>query len=253
MTPALELRQLHKRLGGTEILRGIDLQVMPGQRLALVGPNGAGKSTLFHVISGKWAPSQGQVLLDGRQVGGRPAHEIHRRGLSRSFQITQVFARMSVLDNLRCASLASLGHGLSLWRSLAGMADVQQRARSLAERIGLQARAQTLAGELSYAEQRALELGMALAGDPQVLLLDEPTAGMNRAEAQHAVALIRELTEGRTLLLVEHDMGVVFDLADRLAVLDQGRLIACGPPEQVRADARVRQVYLSSSGRKAPC
>jgi branched-chain amino acid transport system ATP-binding protein len=154
---------------------------------------------------------------------------------------------MSVRDNLRCASLAGLGHGLSLFKRFGALRDVRLRADELLERLGLQSRADESAAALSYAEQRRLELGLALAGHPQVLLLDEPTAGMNRAEARQAVALIRELTVGRTLLLVEHDMGVVFELADRIAVLDQGRLIACGPPDQVRADAQVRRVYLDGA------
>lgn len=247
MTAALQLVDLHMRLGRSEILRGLDLTVPAGERLAVVGPNGAGKSTLFHVISGQWAPTRGQVLLHGQSIGGLPAHAIHRRGLSRSFQITQVFGRMSVRDNLRCASLAGLGHGLSFFKRFGALRDVQARADELLERLGLQPRADESAAALSYAEQRTLELGLALAGNPQVLLLDEPTAGMNRAEARQAVALIRELTEGRTLLLVEHDMGVVFELADRIAVLDQGRLIACGPPAQVRADPQVQRVYLDGA------
>lgn len=247
MSAALEVRGLHLQLGGTEILRGLDLSVAPGERLAVVGPNGAGKSSLFHVISGKWVPSRGQVLLQGRPISGQAPHVIHRLGLSRSFQITQLFARLSVQDNLCCASLARLGHGLNPWRRLSRMAEVQRRAHELMERVGLQARADDLAGELSYAEQRALELAMALAADPAVLLLDEPTAGMNRAEAAQAVRLIRELTEGRTLLMVEHDLGVVFELADRIAVLDQGQLIACGTPGAVQADERVRRAYLGQA------
>lgn len=248
MSAVLELQDLHLSLGPALILRGLDLAVHSGERLAVVGPNGAGKSSLFNVISGKWAPSRGRVLLQGRPIGGKAPHAIARLGVARSFQITQVFARLSVRDNLRCASLASLGHGLQLWRRLAGLADVQQRTQELLARLGLAGRAEVLAGELSYAEQRTLELGMALAGDPAVLLLDEPTAGMNRAESRQAVQLIRELTQGRTLLMVEHDMGVVFELADRIAVLDQGQLIACGTPDAVRADARVQRAYLSSAG-----
>ncbi len=252
MTAALELQDLHLRLGRTEILRGLDLSVARGERLAVVGPNGAGKSTLFNLISGQWAPTQGQVRLSGRRIDGQPPPAIHRLGLARSFQITQVFGRLSVRENLRCASLAGLGHGLSLWRRLDALRDVHQRADELLERLGLQARAEVAASALSYAEQRALELGLALAGDPQVLLLDEPTAGMNRAEARQAVALIRALTEGRTLLLVEHDMAAVFELADRIAVLDQGRLIACGTPDEVRADAQVQRVYLAGTSDALP-
>ncbi len=247
MSVALSLRGLHKHFGQVQVLHGLNLDVAAGERLALVGPNGAGKSTLFNLISGRMAPSAGQVWLNGRDITGRSPQQIHRLGLARSFQATQVFARLSVRDNLRCASLASLGHGLHLWRRLSGLSGVDARADELLGRLGLSGRADALAGQLSYAEQRTLELGLALAGNPSVLLLDEPTAGMNRSEARQAVALIRELTQGRTLLLVEHDLGVVFDLADRVAVLDEGRLLACGRPDEVRADARVQRAYLSGA------
>jgi len=253
MSAALSLRDLHKRFGATEVLRGLSLEVAVGERLALVGPNGAGKTTLFNLISGRQAPSRGRVLLHGRDIAGLPPHAIARLGLARSFQVTQNFARLSVRDHLRCASLASLGHGPTLFGRLARMRDVQARTAHWLERLGLGGRADTLAGELSYAEQRLLELGLALAGEPSVLLLDEPTAGMNRSEAAHATALIRELGRGRTLVVVEHDMGVVFELAERIAVLDQGRLIACGTPAQVRADPQVRRIYLGQDGAGGAC
>lgn len=244
MTAALEVRGLSKSLGGMRIIHDLNLSVAAGERLAVVGPNGAGKSTLFNLISGKFAPSAGTVLLHGQDISGLPAHDIARLGLSRSFQITQVFSGLSVADNLRCACLAALGHGLNPFRRLSRLRAVNARVEQMIERTGLQRQAQALAGELSYAEQRRLELGMALAGQPSVLLLDEPTAGMNRSEADQAVALIRELTEGKTLLLVEHDMGVAFELADRMAVLDQGSLLALGRPQDIREDPRVQQVYL---------
>lgn len=247
MTPALSLRHLSKRFGATQVIRDLSLDIAAGERVALVGPNGAGKTTLFHLLSGRHVPTGGQVLLNGRDITGLPPHAIHRQGLARSFQVTQVFAQLSVLDNLRCASLAGLGHGLQLFRRLSTLRDVRQRCDELLVGLGLADRREVLAGELSYPEQRALELGMALAGNPSVLLLDEPTAGMNREETRQAVALIRRLTEGRTLLVVEHDMDVVFGLADRVAVLDQGQLIACDRPEAVRADPRVQRIYLSGT------
>jgi branched-chain amino acid transport system ATP-binding protein len=229
------------------VLHDLSLSVSAGERLALVGPNGAGKSTLFNLISGRLRPSAGSVLLHGRAIEGLPPHAIHRLGVARSFQITQVFARLSAADNLRCASLAALGYGLNPFRRLTRLRALNDRVEQMLERAGLQSRREVAAGELSYAEQRRLELAMALAGDPSVLLLDEPTAGMNRSEAAQAVALIRELTEGRTLLLVEHDMGVVFDLADRIAVLDQGELLACDRPERIREDTRVQRAYLGAA------
>ena len=256
MTPALEMQGVHKRFGATAVLSNFSLSVAPGERLALVGPNGAGKSTVFNLISGKFAPSAGSIKLHGRDIAGLSPQAIARLGLSRSFQIAQVFHRMTVADNLRCACLASLGHGLNPFKRLSRLQAVNDQVSLMLGRTGLQARAQVLAGELSYAEQRSLELGMALAGQPSVLLLDEPTAGMSRHEALEAVALIRELTAGRTLLLVEHDMGVVMDLADRVAVLDQGQLVAAGPPQTIGADARVQAVYLHGATlvpKEAPC
>jgi branched-chain amino acid transport system ATP-binding protein len=246
MTPALQLQGVHKRFGATTVLSHFSLSVASGERLALVGPNGAGKSTLFNLISGQCAPSAGAIMLHGRPIAGRTPQAIARMGLARSFQISQVFTRMTVADNLRCACLASLGHGLNPFKRLSRLQAVNDRVDLMLECTGLHARAQALAGELSYADQRRLELGMALAGNPQVLLLDEPTAGMSRTEAQQATQLIRTLTEGRTLLLVEHDMDVVFELADRVAVLDQGQLLACDRPAAIRANPRVQAAYLNA-------
>jgi len=243
---ALALRGLRKRFGATEIIRGVDLVVQPGERLAVIGPNGAGKSTLFNLISGRVAPSAGEIWLHGRRIDGWAPHRIHRQGLSRSFQVAQVFPRLSVRDHLRCALLWSLGYRYTFWRLLNGLRDVGQGAEAWMQRLGLAAKADTLAAELTYAEQRALELGMTLAGGAEVVLLDEPTAGMSQSETRRFVALIREVTQGRTLVVVEHDMGVVFELADRIAVLVQGEVIACGAPGTVRADARVRAAYLGS-------
>ncbi|HSV81205.1 MAG TPA: ABC transporter ATP-binding protein [Ramlibacter sp.] len=246
MSYALELKDVHKRFGRTEILRGLSLQVRAGERLGLIGPNGAGKSTLFNVVSGRYAPSSGEVLLEGQRIDGRPPFEIHRRGLARSFQVTNLFPQLSVFENLRCAVLWGLGHRHSFLRLLSGLRDVNDRVTQLLERIGLGGRRDALAAHLTYAEQRALEVGVTIAGGARVILLDEPTAGMSRAETQRFVALIREVTAGKTLLVVEHDMGVVFDLADRVAVLVYGEVIACDTPQRVRADPKVREAYLGS-------
>jgi len=244
--PALALRALHKRFGSTEVVCGVDLRVQAGERVALIGPNGAGKSTLFHLISGHALPSAGTVHLHGRSIGGLPPFEIARLGLARSFQISNVFPQLSVYENLRCSVLWSLGYGYSFVRLVGSLRDAKARTDALLERLGLAAQAQTPAAHLSYAQQRALELGITLGSGADVLLLDEPTAGMNRAEAAYFTALIRRLTEGKTLLLVEHDMAVVADLADKIAVLVQGRIIAVGSPQAVRADPAVQAAYLGT-------
>jgi len=246
MIHALELRDVRQRFGQTEILRGVNLAVRSGERVALIGPNGAGKSTLFNLISGRLAPDCGEIRLKGQRIEGRKPWVIHRAGLARSFQVSQLFGRLSVLDNLRCAVLWSLGYRYTLFRRLSRLLDARARAEAMMERVGLAGRRDTLAMNLSHAEQRALELGLTLVGDADVILLDEPTAGMSQSETGHFMALIRTLTEGKTLLIVEHDMGVVFGLADRIAVLDQGRVLAFDTPQAVRANPLVQQAYLGT-------
>jgi branched-chain amino acid transport system ATP-binding protein len=247
MTPALELQDLRKSFGKTEIIRGISLAIAAGERHAVIGPNGAGKSTLFNLISGRFAPSAGRVLLNGRDITGRKPYEINRLGLSRSFQITNIFHRLTVFENLRCAVLWSLGYRYAFWRNLNRLADAEDRAEQVLARIGLKRRRKTLAGLLTYAEQRALEIGITIAGGADVILLDEPTAGMSRSETANAVALVREVTAGKTLVMVEHDMSVVFNLADRISVVVYGEVIASGPPAQIRGDARVKEAYLGTA------
>jgi branched-chain amino acid transport system ATP-binding protein len=244
---ALELREVVKRFGRTEIVRGASLQVRAGERVALIGPNGAGKSTLFDLVCGLLAPSAGEILLHGRRIDGLAPHAVYRRGLARSFQVSNLFTRLSVFENLRCALLWPLGTGYAFWRRLSSMDEANARADALVRRLGLLRRRDTLATDLTYAEQRALEIGMTLAGGSQVVLLDEPTAGMSLAETRQVVDLIRDVTQGRTLLVVEHDMGVVFDLADRIAVLVHGEVIAFDTPAAVRADRRVQEAYLGSA------
>jgi branched-chain amino acid transport system ATP-binding protein len=245
--PALELRDLRKRFGGTEVLRGASLAVRPGERVAIIGPNGAGKSTLFDLVSGRHAPTSGQILLHGERIDGLAPYEVHRLGLARSFQISNLFGRLSVFENLRCAVLWRLGHRYAFWKFLADLDDANRRTAELLEMLRLDHCRDMPAGNLSYAEQRALEIGLTIAGGADVLLLDEPTAGMSRSETQRFVQLIREVTAGRTLLTVEHDMGVVFELADRLAVLVYGEVIAFDTPEAVRADPRVQEAYLGTT------
>jgi branched-chain amino acid transport system ATP-binding protein len=244
---ALRLRGLSKQFGKTVVLQGLDLTVAQGESLAIIGPNGAGKSTLFNLISGRCAPTAGEIWLKGERIDGQAAHQIHRKGLSRSFQISHGFAGLSAFDNLRCAALWSAGQRYVFWRSLGGLRDVAARADQMLERIGLAGRRNVRASELSYAEQRALEIGITVIGGADVVLLDEPTSGMSRSETLHFTALIRALTRGRTLLTIEHDMEVVFGLADRIAVLAQGELLCVDTPDAVRADPRVQQAYLGGN------
>jgi branched-chain amino acid transport system ATP-binding protein len=244
--PALELRSVHKSFGRTAIINGVDLSVGRSERHAIIGPNGAGKSTLFNLISGRFPVSSGQILLHGEDVSGREPQQINRRGLSRSFQITNIFPRLSVYENVRCALLWSLGYRYSFWHRVGTLKSVRLRAEQIVEQIGLARRRDRVAGVLSYAEQRALEIGITIAGGADVILLDEPTAGMSHSETADAVELIRNVTEGKTLVMVEHDMGVVFGLADRISVLVYGRVLASGTPEEIRASQAVQEAYLGT-------
>ena len=244
--PAVELKALRKSFGKTEIIRGCDLAVAPGERVAIIGPNGAGKSTLFNLISGRFAPTSGEILLNGKRVDGLTPYEINRRGLARSFQITNIFGHLSVFENLRCGLLWSMGYRYAFWKFLADLRDANERAEELTRMIRLERKHDTLAMNLTYAEQRALEIGITIAGGADVVLLDEPTAGMSKSETARFIELIREVTVGKTLLTVEHDMGVVFGLADKIAVLVYGEVMAFDVPEAVRANKRVQEAYLGS-------
>jgi branched-chain amino acid transport system ATP-binding protein len=246
VTYALELKDLRKSFGKTEIIRGCNLAVSQGERVAVIGPNGAGKSTLFNLISGRFSPTSGEVLLGGQRIDGKKPFEINRAGLSRSFQITNIFPRLSVFENLRCGVLWSLGYKYTFLKFLADLDDANDRAERLLEMIHLEKKRDVLAINLTYAEQRALEVGITIAGGANVILLDEPTAGMSKSETRRFIELIREVTVGKTLLTVEHDMGVVFNLADKIAVVVYGEIIAYDTPEKVRANAKVQEAYLGS-------
>ena len=243
-SPAIALRGVRKSFGNTEIIRGVDLAVHKGERHAVIGPNGAGKSTLFNLISGRFGVSSGSILLNGADLAGLKPFEINRKGLARSFQITNIFANLSVFENIRCAVLYPLGYKYAFWKALSTLRDANQRADDMLEQIGLQKRRDVKAGLLTYAEQRALEIGITIAGGAEVILLDEPTAGMSRSESDQAVELIRKVTAGKTLVMVEHDMSVVFGLADRISVLVYGHVIATGTPEEIRANPKVKEAYL---------
>jgi len=242
----LTLSGVNKSFGRTEIIRGVDLDLIEGERHALIGPNGAGKSTLFNLMSGRLHPSSGTIALRGVDITRSSPQAINRMGLARSFQVTNLFHRMTAFENLRCAASWSLGARYMFWRPIDSLPEVNARAGEVLDAVGLARRRDVAASELTYAEQRALEIGVTIACGADVILLDEPTAGMSRSETEAAVALIRRVTEGRTLVMVEHDMDVVFGLADRVSVLVYGRVIASGSPDAIHADAKVQEAYLGT-------
>ncbi|MGH8864337.1 MAG: ABC transporter ATP-binding protein [Burkholderiales bacterium] len=244
--PALRLSDVRKSFGRTSIINGVNLTIVRGERHAIIGPNGAGKSTLFNLISGRFPVSSGRIDLHGEDITGLEPHLINRKGLSRSFQITNIFPRLSVYENLRCAVLWSLGYKYSFWHRIGALKEVRGRADEIVERIGMATRRDRPAGVLTYAEQRALEIGVTIAGGADVILLDEPTAGMSRSETGEAVELIRNVTEGKTLVMVEHDMSVIFNLADRISVLVYGEVIASGTPQEIRGNKLVQEAYLGT-------
>jgi len=243
---AIELDDVRKNFGKTEIIRGAKLQVKAGERVAIIGPNGAGKSTLFNLISGRFGLSSGQIRLHGERIDGLRPFEISRKGLARSFQVSNLFGKLSVFENIRCAVLWSQGYRYVFWKFLADLHDANDRAEEVLKMIKLDKKRDIAAVNLTYAEQRALEIGITIAGGASVVLLDEPTAGMSKSETSRFIQLIREVTVGKTLLTVEHDMGVVFGLADKIAVLVYGEVIAFDTPEKVRANPRVQEAYLGS-------
>jgi len=244
---AVELTDVVKNFGRTEIIRGVSLEVAPRERHAVIGPNGAGKSTLFNLISGRLTPTAGTVRLNGEDITGLKPFEINRRGLSRSFQVTNIFPRLTVWENVRCAILWSLGYKYSFWHDVDALPDVRRRTEEVLDEINLSDRRRLQAGVLAYADQRALEIGITIAGGAGIILLDEPTAGMSHVETDAAVALIRKVSEARTLIMIEHDMGVVFDLADRISVLVYGQIIASDTPARIKADPAVQQAYLGAA------
>jgi branched-chain amino acid transport system ATP-binding protein len=246
-TTALQLLDVHKRFGVTPIIRGVNLDVRTGERHAIIGPNGAGKSTLFHLVSGRFPVTTGEVKLKGEAVTGLAPFQINRRGLARSFQVTNIFPRLTVFENIRCGVLWALGYRYSFWHLVERARDARERTDAILEQINLASRRNVPAALLSYAEQRALEIGITIAGGADVIMLDEPTAGMSRSETEHAVALIRKVSEGKTLVIVEHDMSVVFDLADRISVLVYGQVIATDTPPNIRANAQVQEAYLGTA------
>ncbi|OEU84899.1 MAG: ABC transporter ATP-binding protein [Desulfobacterales bacterium S5133MH4] len=240
----LEVKNLHKSFGHIKVINGVNLDVPAGQHHAIIGPNGAGKTTLFHLFTGNYAPNGGQIIFNGKDITGLAPHKINRLGLARSFQITNVFPGLTVLENVRAVILSKHHIRFDLFRSVGKMARINQETLDILDQIGLTDKKANLAGELSYGQQRALEVGLTLASDPQMILLDEPTAGMSMDETREAVRLIDRVTKGRTLIIIEHDMEVVFTLADIITVIYYGEVLASGSPDEIRGHPKVKEAYL---------
>ena len=240
----LETKGLYHAFKKLEVLFDINLDVKEGERLALIGPNGAGKTTLFNVITGRYHATQGQAFFKGKEITQSEPHQLSRLGMGRSFQITTTFAKLTAFQNIRQAILSKRGIRFQMLRKLDKMQDVTEETDEVLKRINLTRERDIPAGLLSYGKHRALEISMALATDPDLIMLDEPTAGMSRDETHTAVELIRRLTEGKTVVIIEHDMDVVFSLADRITVLHYGRILASGPPAEIRDNQEVKDAYL---------
>lgn len=240
----LKLQDIYKDFDGLEVLKGITLDIQQGEKHAIIGPNGAGKSTLFNLITGKHRPSKGRIFLKGRDITGEAPHRLNRLGMSRSFQIVNIFSTMTVFENVRNVVVSKNRANFNMFSLLGGMNGINRQTEEILKEIGLQERGKDIAGELSYGQQRALEIGLTIATEPELVLLDEPTAGMSSEETREAVKLIERVTEGKTLVIVEHDMEVVFRLADRITVIYYGQVLATGPPEEIRQDPKVKDAYL---------
>jgi branched-chain amino acid transport system ATP-binding protein len=244
--PALELRGLSKSFGGLRAVRDVTLKVMPGDRKAIIGPNGAGKTTLFNLITGIFPASSGQVLLFGRDVTGLPSHRRTALGMARTFQITSLFPRLTVLDNVLLAIQGLRPSKFVMWRFLSSYRDVYDKAYGLLERARFLDRKDTEVRYLSHGEQRQLEIVLGLASDPKILLLDEPAAGLSSGESAEMAEFLLGLDSNLALLLIEHDMDVVFDVADHISVLHFGEVLETGPTEQIRKSAKVQEIYLGT-------
>jgi branched-chain amino acid transport system ATP-binding protein len=240
----LEVRDLYKDFSGLEVLAGVSFQVAQGERHAVIGPNGAGKTTLFNVITGKYKPSGGSILFQGRNITGRPPHQLCRMKISRSFQITNAFQELTVFENIRSGVRCLHGLRYHFFKRVDRDEAVNRRTEELLHLVGLGSVADAPVSTLSYGQQRALEIALTLSTDPELILLDEPTAGMTREETAEAIQLIDRVTRGKTLIIIEHDMDVVFSLADRISVLHYGRILASDRPDVIRDDQRVKDAYL---------
>jgi branched-chain amino acid transport system ATP-binding protein len=240
----LETKGLYHDFSGLKVLFDVNLQVKQGERHAIIGPNGAGKTTLFNLITGTYQPSSGKVFYRGEDVTDERPHKLNRRGIGRSFQITSTFGRQTAFQNIRMGVLSRRGIRFNLFRRVNSLREVTEETDGILGRINLKGERDITASLLSYGKHRSLEVSMALATEPDLVMLDEPTAGMSRDETHNAVDLIRKLTEGKTMVIIEHDMDVVFSLADRITVLHRGTIITTGPPEEIRDNQEVKDAYL---------
>jgi branched-chain amino acid transport system ATP-binding protein len=247
----LQIKDLRKSFGKTQVIFGVNLEIEDSECHAIIGPNGAGKSTLFNLISGLYKPSSGNIQLKGEEIVGLSPFEIYRRGLSRSFQVLNIFRNMSVFENIRCALLWQLGYKYSFWQRINRLKEVQERAEMILNQIGMTNRRDVIAGALSYGEQRRLEIGITIGSGAEIILLDEPTAGLSKPEIEEVLKLIHNVTKGKTLLLVEHDMNVVFAISHRISVLVYGQIIATGEPEMIKQNRQVQEAYLGTFNEKA--
>ena len=243
--PVLRTEGLTIRFGGLTALNKINLEIKRGEIRAIIGPNGAGKSTFFNCVTGVLRPTSGRILLDGNDITGQPPNLISRSGIARSYQITNILPNATVLENVRIAA-QSRRHGWSMFRHYRSFGDIIEKAEAALAAVGLAAKADELASNLSHGEQRNLEIGIALATEPQLLCLDEPTAGMSAAETQDTSQLVRRIAKDLTILIVEHDMQLVMGLADRISVFHHGEILAEGPPAEIQSNARVLEVYLKT-------
>jgi branched-chain amino acid transport system ATP-binding protein len=248
LEPLLEVEALTKRFGGIIAADGISLAVAPGELHAIIGPNGAGKSTLIAQLSGEIVPDDGRIRFDGREITNLPVHRRSQLGLARSFQVTTLFPDFTALDNVALSVQAHTGHSFRFWRNARRDPELREPAQAALARVGLSGRAGALVADLSHGERRQLEIAIALAGSPRMLLLDEPMAGMGTDESGRLVQMLRALKGNLTVMLIEHDIDAVFALADRISVLVYGRIIASGDPAAIRADAGVREAYLGDGG-----
>jgi branched-chain amino acid transport system ATP-binding protein len=244
MSEYLHIRNVHKDFSGLKVLTGVDFRVKDKERHAVIGPNGAGKTTLFNIISGKFGASSGEILFKGGNISGKSAHAINRLGLSRSFQITNVFQELSVFDNILSGVRSRYGLRYNFFRRPEESREIKERTQAIVEEVGLNDVKEMPVSALSYGQQRALEIGITLSTEPELILLDEPTAGMTREETGQAIRMIDRVTAGRTLIIIEHDMDVVFSLADTISVLHYGTILVSGKPEKIRNDQRVKDAYL---------
>ncbi|MHC1743354.1 MAG: ABC transporter ATP-binding protein [Syntrophobacteraceae bacterium] len=244
MSDTLRLHDICKDFSGLSVLSGVEFTVKEKERHAVIGPNGAGKTTLFNIISGRFRASSGSILFRGQDISRKPAYALNRLGISRSFQITNVFQELSVFENIRSGVRSRHGLRYHFFRKPGSNPAINERTEAIVEELGLSDVAHMPVSALSYGQQRALEIGITLSTDPELILLDEPTAGMTREETAQAIRMIDRVTAGRTLIIIEHDMDVVFSLADTISVLHYGKILVSDAPDKIRNDQRVKDAYL---------